>query len=78
MYLNKGFEALLRKKLGPQADTILTPRRLKASMTYFESSIKCNFNPYDEACDMEYEVPLSGTIDIPEIGLEEGYMKLSR
>ena len=78
MYLTKGFEALLRKKMGPQVDAILTPRRLKAALTYFESSIKCSFNPYDEACDLEYEIPLSGAIDIPEIGLDEGYMKLSR
>ena len=78
IFLNKGFENLLRKKLGQHAKTILSTRRLVEAIRYFENSIKRAFNPYDPSCDDEYDIPLSGAKDVPEIGLEDGYFKLSK
>lgn len=45
---------------------------------YFDSTIKRQFNPYDSACDTEFEVSIAGVSDIPEIGLEDGYLTLSK
>jgi hypothetical protein len=45
---------------------------------YFDSSIKRQFNPYDPACDTEFEVSIAGVSDIPRIGLEDGYLTLSK
>jgi hypothetical protein len=78
IFLNKGFEDLLRKKLGNQANAILTVRRLSEAIRYFENSIKRAFNPFDDACDDEYDIPLSGARDMPSIDLEDGYLKLSK
>lgn len=78
IFLNKGFEDLLRRKLGDQANTILTARRLNEAIRYFENSIKRAFNPFDDACDDEYDIPLSGAKDMPSIDLEDGYLKLSK
>ena len=78
IFLNKGFENLLRTKLGDQANTILTARRLNEAIRYFENSIKRAFNPFDDACDDEYDIPLSGARDMPGIDLEDGYLKLSK
>lgn len=77
IFLHKGFEALLRAKLGRWADSILTDRNLGEAMRYFESAVKRTFNPHDEACETEFEVPMGGAEDVPSIGLEEGYLKLS-
>jgi hypothetical protein len=44
----------------------------------FEGNLKFVFDPFSEDCDDEFEVPLPGAPDIPDIGLEEGYLKLSK
>lgn len=77
IFLNKGFESLLHRKLGAQANSILTRKRLKYAIRYFDRSIKYSF-PYDEYCDTEYDVPLPGAPDVLAIGLEDGYLKLSK
>jgi hypothetical protein len=75
VFLNRGFEAMLRKKLGSKATTILTERRLGDAMRYFESSIKRNFNPYDADGDDEYELPMGG---LDQIGINDDYLKLTK
>ena len=44
----------------------------------FEGNIKFQFDPYSDGCEAEFEFPLRGAPDIPSIGLEEGYIKVSR
>ena len=79
IFLDKGFGDLLCRKLGALAASTLTARRLNEAIKYFENSIKRAFNPFDEAsCEAEYDIPLSGLKDIPSIGLEDGYLKLSK
>lgn len=79
IFLNKRFESLLRDKLGALAKTILTPKRINEAIRFFENTIKRAFNPLDPmSCDSEYEIPLAGAKDVPRIGLEDGYLRLSR
>lgn len=78
-YLVDGFENLLRKKLGRHAPKILTEKELTSARRYFESSIKCQFNPYDTYGDQEWEIPFpAARKDYPECGLKDGYLKLKR
>jgi hypothetical protein len=77
--LNEGFENLLRKKLGRHAKRILTAESLEEPMTNFENALKRNFNPYEPDCEEAYEIRLSGRPpDIPEAGLEAGYIKVTK
>jgi hypothetical protein len=77
IYLDKGFEDLLRARLGEKADELLTPKRLSGTQRHFDTLIKCQYNPY-EYCEEEYEIPLPGAPDQPEIALEGGYLKLTK
>jgi hypothetical protein len=77
VYLNKGFESLLRRKLGAKANSVLTPNRLREAMRYFDTGVKCSFNRCNEACETEFDVPLPGAADSPDINLEDGYLKLT-
>lgn len=47
-------------------------------MRYFENSVKRAFNPYEEACETEFEAPMGGAGDVLEVGLEDGYLRLSK
>jgi len=76
--LEEYFESLLRKKLDNHAAEILQRTRLESAMRHFESSIKRQFNPYDEDGENAFEVPLRGARDLPECGLEFGYLKLTK
>lgn len=69
---------MLHRKLGAQANSILTRKSLEYAIRYFERSIKRSFNPYDAYCDTEYDVPLPGAPDVLAIGLEDGYLTLSK
>jgi hypothetical protein len=77
IYLDKGFETLLRNKLGRQGNSILTEKRLAESRRHFDSAIKRQYNPYDDHGETEFEIPLTGAPDLPAVGLEEGYLTLS-
>jgi hypothetical protein len=56
----------------------LTQRALTQSARAFENLIKCTFDPDDENAEDEYELPLPGAPDSPDIGLEDGYLRLSK
>jgi hypothetical protein len=47
-------------------------------MRHFDTVIKCQYNPYDSRCEDEYEIPIAGAPNIPEINLEEGYLTLTK
>lgn len=78
LHLDKGFEELLRARLGRFADGVLTPRVLLGAQRHFENLIKCQYNPYDEYTEEEYEIPLTGAPDRPEIALEGGFLNLTK
>jgi hypothetical protein len=65
---------MLKTKLGDQANTILTTRVMENIKSEFNINIKRNF---DEDSEEEYEVDMGRAPDMPEIGLEEGMLKLS-
>jgi hypothetical protein len=76
MYLGDGFNRLLRQKLGSRAEEILKPKTLREASRSFETQIKCQFNPLGSS-EESYEVPIPGAPDIPEIGLEGGFLTFS-
>lgn len=47
-------------------------------MRQFDTVIKCQYNPYDRDCDMEYEIPMAGAPNIRKVNLKEGYLTLSK
>jgi hypothetical protein len=67
----------LRNKLGRHTATILTTKRLAEVIKTFDS-LKRSFNPFAEDCEDEYEFTFTGAPDIPEIGLEAGYLQLRK
>jgi hypothetical protein len=77
VFLNQRFERALRIRFGRNADSILTPRRLEGAMRLFDTVIKRNYNPLDPGASKEYEVPIAGVSDMPDIGFEDGYLNLS-
>jgi hypothetical protein len=79
VFLHRGFEKLLRDKLGSHADSILTKERLSDTLDWFEKYVKRVFNPYDPSDDVtEYGVPMNYATTIREIELVGGYLMLSR
>lgn len=76
--LDQGFEALLMRKLGRHAKAMLTDKRRIELRRHFDSFIKRQFNPLDSDCEDEYEIPFAGSVDIPDIGLEAGYLKIGK
>ena len=76
VYLDQGFEAMIRQRLGREATSILTPRVAAEIISQFDT-LKRRFNPYEGGSD-EYDLPLRSAAEMPHIGLEEGYLKLSK
>lgn len=77
IFLTRSFEDFLHQRLGSRAD-ILTPKMIQNAVKTFEGNVKFQFDPYSDGCEAEFEFPLRGAPDIPSIGLEEGYIKVSR
>jgi hypothetical protein len=77
-YLTKGFENLLRRKLGARANEILTSKKLLSARKQFDNTIKTSFNPFDSNCDQEFEISIHQAPELPELGLEDGYLKLTK
>jgi hypothetical protein len=40
--------------------------------------IKYQFNPLSSDCDTEFEISIPGASDVPSIGLEAGYLRLTK
>jgi hypothetical protein len=76
--LTRGLEALLKRKLGKYAGKMLTDKRRIELRRHFDSFIKHQFNPMDPDCEDEYEMTFAGAADIPDIGLEAGYLKVRK
>jgi hypothetical protein len=69
---------VLREKLGEHADTLLKPRTLAEAINHFDTSIKRQFNPYSTDCEEEYEIPLTGALDMPALNVVAGYLTLQK
>jgi hypothetical protein len=78
VFLDQAFETVLKEKLGRHVDLVWTRRRATDTAKYFDSGIKRQFNPLDRDCETDFEIPFTGAPDVPEVGLESGYMMLQR
>jgi hypothetical protein len=78
-YLDYKFGKWLEDRLGPQlASRLLRGKRINAAVSYFENTIKRQFYPYDNSCDLGYQIPLNCGEDYPSIELEDGYLKMTK
>jgi hypothetical protein len=79
IFIDDAFVRFLRHRRGGHAEEILLSTRQVSSATkYFQTVIKRDFNPYSPDCEEEYELDLQGSPDIPQLGLEDGYLKISK
>lgn len=78
IYLDQGFETLLRNKFGEVGIQSLDNKRLAELVRHFDNQIKRQFNPFDSMAETEFEIPVSGIQDMPSIGLRDGYLMLTR
>ena len=77
VYLDQGFENLVEKAYR-KAESIITEQLAAEIIGQFDT-IKRKFNPFDKGCESEYEIgPLRGAPEMPDIGLMEGYLKISK
>ena len=76
--LDEGFERVLREKLDKHAYTLLKPRTLAEALDHFDTAIKRQFDPYSMDCEEEYEIPLTGAPDMPELDVVAGYLTLQK
>src|SRR5579862_4019252 len=67
VYLDQGFETLIRNKLGNKADSIITPKVAAEINSKFDT-IKRQFDYYDKDGDPEYEIQLRNAPEMPHIG----------
>lgn len=77
IYLDHGFETLLRKKFEGIGGRPLDEKRLAFPLSQF-NAIKRQFDPYDPLVDTEFEILIGSIEDIPQINLEDGYLRLSK
>jgi hypothetical protein len=79
IYLNARYEALIRRKLDPHADKLLTPKRLDANLRFFDAVLKPGFNNHSkEMEEFGFQIPLPGAPDIPSIGLKDERMMITK
>lgn len=78
MFLNRGFEELLRARLGQWAAQTLTPNCLEQAFSMFDNTLKHQFNPLSGDCEPEYMIPLPGALNLRQIRLEGGFLALSK
>jgi len=69
---------LLRSKFGDKADSILTDRRRDDLIKHFDTEIKKKFNPLGQKCAAEWEIQVAGVTDDPDIGIEDGYLMITK
>jgi molecular chaperone DnaK (HSP70) len=74
VFLNREFEAAVRKRLGKYAEQVLKPRCLAEVIRYFDHFIKVEFK--DEVDFINFSIP--GAPDIPEADVEDGFMTMTR
>ena len=76
LFLDKAFEEAIRARLGEWAERVLKPRTLAEMMRYFNRFLKVEFKDDEGVPFVNFAVP--GAPDIPEAGIEGGFMTMSR
>jgi hypothetical protein len=76
VFLNRAFETALRNRLGKYAPQILKPKTLQEIMRNFDDYIKVEFKDDESVPFINFAV--TGAPDIPELGIEDGFMSFSR
>ena len=56
----------------------MSPKKLRDALRYFESDVKEAFNPLDRNCQSQFDVPLPGVDDDDQLGISDGYLKISK
>jgi hypothetical protein len=74
VFLNRAYEDALRKRLGKYAEQVLKPKCLSEMLRHFDHYIKVEFK--DDVESISFAVP--GAPNIPEAGVEDGFMSMSR
>jgi len=74
VFLNRAFEAAVRKRLGKYAEQVLKPRCLAEVLRHFDHFIKVEFK--DDVEFINFAIP--GAPDIPEADVEDGFMSMTR
>jgi hypothetical protein len=77
IYLDQGFETLIREKFERVGINLLGDKRLAAMVQQFNNTIKRQFNPFDPMAQTDFEIGI-GIQDEPLIGLNDGYLALTR
>jgi hypothetical protein len=78
IYLDQSFETLIRKRFEGVGAKLLDEKRLADLVRQFDNSIKRQFNPFDPSVETDFEISVSGIQDMPQIGLRDGYLMLSK
>ena len=65
--------------MGRYAESVLTGPVIDEATSYFEDKIKRTFNLYEiDDDEEEYSVRIRGAPELPEIGLESGFLELRK
>jgi hypothetical protein len=73
IFIERRFENAVRKRLGKHAKNVLRPRCLSEIKRHFRDFIAPNFQ--DDIDLLDVFVP--GTSNIPEAGVEDGFMSMT-
>lgn len=81
MILDERFERFLEETLGFDAFELLPERTRSGAIRYWETTIKSQYlgtETEDDYDDVDWELPLPGLPDKPLVGLEGGFMQLTK
>lgn len=76
LFLDKAFEDAVRTRLGERAGEVLKPRTVAEMVRHFQHFIKVEFKDDETVPFVNFAVP--GAPDIPEAGIDCGFMTMSR
>jgi hypothetical protein len=78
MFIDRGFEAFVRRKLGPRHSDSLLPTHLKEIQEWFDVRVKKEYNPTDPRGPSEFPIPFPEVPDLPEAGIEDESMRVRK
>jgi hypothetical protein len=78
MWCYEGFENLIRNIFKRVGIHKIEKKILGELLRSFQSQIKAQFNPMVSDGQNEYEVAVPGIPDMPQIGLRDGYLALTK
>jgi hypothetical protein len=76
IFIERRFEDAVRKRLGQHAEDVLRPRWLSEMIRNFRDFIVPEFEDSDPVDSIPFAVP--GAPNIPEAGVEDGFMLMTR